>query len=88
MNKKQPTNEGSGGNPLGPSKKKPSKGKVVPIGGKGGPLSGPKPGPSPGPKKFWNSTGGIITIIGICLAVALILVGITYALTKKKVSKK
>ena len=46
---------------------------------------GPKPGVKPGPpKKFWNTAGGIITIIAICLAIALSLIGLTYLLTKRK----
>ena len=44
-------------------------------------------GKGPGGKKFWNSAGGIITIIVICLAIALGLVGVTYFVTKKKGKK-
>ena len=67
---------------------KPPPGKVKPIGGKTN--NGPSPGPTPGPgdKNFWNSTSGIITIIAICLGIALLLVGITYAVTKRKTVKK
>ena len=56
--------------------------------GKPSPKPGVKPGPKPSPpKKFWNTAGGIITIIGICLAIALSLIGLTYLLTKRKHKK-